>query len=142
LGECHTDGSAPGIQPTRGNKSSPAVAAAARKDGHSLAPRVPVEKPASGEIGEAAARVFHHLDQFNPEVLNHRPVDLNHLHRGEAWHQGVIEDGGRDHDSYPRDYSSLCENESRFQRATEGCHKRGLDPVFRRAASEIIQNRC
>ena len=30
-------------------------------------------------MSQIPARIFHHLDEFDAEIVNHRPVHLNHL---------------------------------------------------------------
>jgi hypothetical protein len=40
-------------------------------------------KRLEGEVGQVPPGVFHHLDELDVQVLDHDPVDLPHLLRGQ-----------------------------------------------------------
>ncbi len=40
---------------------------------------IAVEEARAREVGQVPAGVLHHLDELDPVVLDHRPVDLDHL---------------------------------------------------------------
>jgi hypothetical protein len=71
--------SAPGVQSACAHQRSTPVPTRSRQDHHVFLAQVAIEKAHSGEVGQGAPGVFHHLDQLNAEILHHRPVHLNHL---------------------------------------------------------------
>jgi len=71
--------SAPGVQLACVHQRSTPVPTRSRQDHQVFLARAAIEKTHSGEVGQIAPGVFHHLDQLNAEILHHRPVHLDHL---------------------------------------------------------------
>jgi len=79
----------PGVETTGAHEGAAAVAAGAGHHHHRLASRVAAEEPLAGEVGEISAGVLHHLGELDVKVLDHCPVDFDHLFGGEPRDRGV-----------------------------------------------------
>jgi len=49
------------------------------------------------EPTEVATGVLHHLQQLDPEIFNHRPIDLDHVGLGDPGDVSGIDDRVHDH---------------------------------------------
>ena len=75
----HCNVRAPIRQPPNSDQRSAAISATTGQGDDRAATRITIEKPNSGQMREVAPRIFHHLDQLDPIVLDHPAVDLDHL---------------------------------------------------------------
>jgi hypothetical protein len=72
----------------RAATSAPPPAAAAGEDDDRATARISIKKSRSGEMRKIAPCILHHLDQLDPIVLDHFPVDLHHLFGRQIGHVG------------------------------------------------------
>ncbi len=85
-GEKHPNVTAPGMEATGANHGAAAIAAAAREDHNVLPDRGPVEKAHARQVREVPARILHHLNEVDVQVLDHCPVHFDHLLGREKRH--------------------------------------------------------
>ena len=67
------------------------IAAYASQDGDTLAIWIRLEESQPRELREISPCVFHHLNQRDPEVLDHRPIDLDHLLGREKRYAALVD---------------------------------------------------
>src|SRR6266516_6085307 len=74
----------PDVQSACAHQCSTPIPACSCKHNHFFALRVTIQEAYSGEMRQVAPCVFHHLDQFNPVILHHRSIHLDHLLGGHV----------------------------------------------------------
>jgi len=79
----HRDVRAPAVQPAGGDQRTTTVAARPGEHDDAAASRVAAEEANPGELREVAARGLHHLGEPDSEVVDHDPIDLDHLRGGQ-----------------------------------------------------------
>ena len=77
--ERNLDISAPVVKPSRGDKSTSAIAAGAGEHGDFFAARIAHEEAVPRELCEMSAGIFHHLEKLDAKIFNHRTVYFDHL---------------------------------------------------------------
>ena len=79
----HSDIGAVAVKSAGAYEGPSPIAAGPGKHDHHLPRRIPQQETLPGEMCQVATGVLHHLYQVDFEVLDHRPIDLDHLFRGQ-----------------------------------------------------------
>jgi hypothetical protein len=86
-GESHVHLGAPSVETTGADHGAATIAAAPREDQDALPGWSPVEKAHARYVREVPARILHHLNEVDVQVLDHRSVHRDHLLGGEKRHR-------------------------------------------------------
>ena len=60
------------------------IATRARQYDYLFTTWVTIKEADSGQMGQVASGVFHHLDEIYPKIFHHRPIHFNHLLGGQV----------------------------------------------------------